>query len=93
MMNATNLKKNRIICECAECSTLVDVTPEFYPAEEYEADYSCYECGKVVCESCHGDYQSLVYEEDDYQQVCTVCYDKEVAKIEQRKAYETRDEP
>jgi hypothetical protein len=74
-MKPLNMKTNRTICECAECNDLVDISP-LYGSNDYDAEYSCYECGKIVCDSCHGDWQSLKYGEDDIQNVCGECYDK-----------------
>ena len=73
-MKPVNMKKNQVTCECAECSDLVDITP-YNSTDEYDAEHTCFECGKIACDSCHGDYQSLNYDEDDIQQVCASCYD------------------
>lgn len=79
-MSPVNMSLNQVICECAECSDTVNITP-YTTASEYDADHTCFECGKVVCESCHGDFPSLNYGEDDIQQVCESCHEEALRVI------------
>lgn len=76
-MEPINIQNNRMICECAQCSTLVDITP-FDESLKYDAEYFCEDCGKVVCESCYGDFRSVQYGDEDCEdigEVCQSCYE------------------
>lgn len=88
-MSPVNMLLNQVTCECAECSDTVNITP-YTTGSEYDADHTCFECGKVVCESCHGDFPSLNYGEDDIQQVCESCHEEALRVIAESNATDDR---
>lgn len=90
-MSATIMnKRNAIVCDCSECGTIVEITPfnGFDPDDndDIDAEWTCCDCGKIVCESCHGDFQDVCYgdPEDsgggDFGKICSDCF----AKMERR---------
>jgi hypothetical protein len=74
------------VCDCAECGTIVDISPYggFDPTgKEIDCEWTCCECGKIVCDSCYGDWETICYgdpEDEDHGKVCGDCF----AKIEHR---------
>ena len=91
MSDPINMRKNRVICDCAECGDLVDISP-YSNKEEYQADYACFACGKIVCDSCYGDMERYCYgdpRDEDHQSVCADC----VAKYEDKLSLSSKGKP
>lgn len=88
-MEPVNIRYNAVTCECAECAVLVIITP-VYAVDKYQADWTCEECGKVVCEDCYDDWQKLEYGDgvdSDEKGVCEKCHIAAVKRIEKRALY------
>ena len=84
-MTALNIRK-AVICDCADCGDIVDVTPfrgfDSWPDDDADAERQCPSCGRIVCESCFGDWDTAVTEGDDEdgEYVCVECGEKLKAK-------------
>ena len=80
--------RRAIVCDCAECSEVVDVTPyggfdDYEKPDDIDAERQCPMCGKIVCESCFGNWEIIMAEEDEDsggEYVCVECGEKLMAE-------------
>jgi hypothetical protein len=96
-MSHTNIIRHAIVCDCADCGAIVDITSfngvDAFP--DIDADRCCPMCGKIVCESCFGDWDTIITEGDDDggEYVCVECGEKLMAEEAKRKAIAPHQAP
>jgi len=79
--------RKAIICDCADCGDIVEITPfagfDDWPEDAGDAERQCPMCGKIVCESCFGDWDTIMTEDGDEcggEYVCVECGEKLMEK-------------